>query len=180
MAPTSTRVGIGVRFRTNPEPYVRLQGGGHGHRGGHGGHVATAGPAFAHRRSRAPPGVAQPTYRTYRGPKLHRRRPKTTGGCKMTSSGAKVASGGGGVARGAMAAEEFSWKFPEKEGVERNFGELRAKKALERIFRVAMGWPWPPGWPPAGRSCLKQKDPIPTLIRRISNNNGNIYIFKYE
>ena len=28
----------------------------------------------------------------------------------------------------AMATEEFSRNFSEKEGVERNFGELRAKK----------------------------------------------------
>ena len=84
------RGGIGVRF-TGRRPFKTYLGGGDpGHRGFH----------LAQRSSRAPSGAVQPTYRTYRGLKLHRGRLKTTGGCKMTSSGAKVASGGWGVAPG--------------------------------------------------------------------------------
>ena len=64
---------------------------------------------------------------------------------------------GGEWPRGAVATEEFSRKFPEKEGVERNFGELRAKKGLESIFggpAVATS---------SGARCGGQKLPIPTL-----------------
>ena len=44
---------------------------------------------------------------------------------------------GGEWPRGAVTTEEFSRKFPEKEGVEKNFGELRAKKVYRAFFGVA-------------------------------------------
>ena len=67
---------------------------------------------------------------------------------------------GGEWPRGAATTEEFSRKFPEKEGVERNFGELRAKKRFrEHFFGPAVATS-------SGARC-GQKLPIPTLAMHV-------------
>ena len=49
---------------------------------------------------------------------------------------------------GAVATEEFSRKFPEKEGVERNFGEKKKKKRFrEHFFRPTVATQPPRTWP---------------------------------
>ena len=73
---------------------------------------------------------------------------------------------GGGWLRGAVATEEFSRKFPEKEGVERNFVELRAKKRFRENFWGDHGHPG--GHPQAALAVEKSGMFLPCLPRGIS------------